>query len=124
MEAMTKKRIIKKWAAAEKLAVENILLKEKIKDTRILEMSEAHFKQQSEFWRLQCYDTHDQWLDSMAELIEYRKAEDKINDDIDRYTEEIGKALNIFKKRRLIKERKIFFLLKKAFIDSKATQGE
>ena len=50
---MAKKRIVKKWADVEKLAVENILLKEKIKDTRILEMSEAHFKQQSEFWRLQ-----------------------------------------------------------------------
>ena len=116
---MTKKRIVKKWADAEKLAVENILLKEKIKDTRVLEMSEAHFKQQSEFWRLQCYDTHDQWLDSMTELIEYREAEDKINEAIDRYTEEIGKPLNLFKKRRLIKERKILFLVKKAFIESK-----
>ena len=121
---MTKKRIVKKWADAEKLAVENILLKEKIKDTRVLEMSEAHFKQQSEFWRLQCYDTNDQWLDAMSELTKYRDAEDKINEDIDRYTEEIGKALNIFKKRRLIKERKTLFLVKKAFIDSKATQGE
>ncbi|WP_157456230.1 hypothetical protein [Carnobacterium maltaromaticum] len=117
---MTKKRIVKKWADVEKLAVENILLKEKIKDTRILEMSEAHFKQQSEFWRLQCYDTHDQWLDSMTELIEYREAEDKINEAIDRYTEEIGKPLNFFKKRRLIKERKTLFLLKKAFLESKA----
>lgn len=121
---MTKKRIVKKWSDAEKLAVENILLKEKIKDTRILEMSEAHFKQQSEFWRLQCYDTHDQWLDSMTELIEYREAEDKVNEAIDRYTEEIGKPLNLFKKRRLIKERKTLFLVKKAFIDSKAIQGE
>lgn len=121
---MTKKRNRSKRAEVKKLIKKNRILKKRIRDTRILEMSEAHFKQQSEFWRLQCYDTHDQWLDSMTELIEYRKAEDKINEDIDRYTEEIGKALNIFKKRRLIKERKTLFLVKKAFIDSKETQGE